>query len=981
MMSTNKKLSTTATASMEPLSTRPNRSPYARIVQNFLLLWLDGSIDEKNNEDCRNSITQLRQVVNIVNTFIDADECIDFITDIKEEMIFIIVSGAFSTTIVPIVQDMLQVSCVYILCKHKRRYEQWALQWSKVKGVFTDISPIYEAVEHATQFCDQNMVSISFINSSDKPSSQNLDQLDQSFMYTQILKEILLTIDFEQKHIDEFLTYCREQFASNNTGLRNVAKLEEEYRLHKPIWWYTSGSFLYSMLNRALRVMEVDLIIKMGFFVRDLHNHITLLHSEQYNELNRSNSFTLYRGQGLSPTDFDQLMKTKGGLMSFNNFLSTSRDQALSFAFADSNASDPHLIGILFEITVNPSIPSVPFANISDVSYFKMEEEILFSMHSVFRIGQITQLDGNNRLWHVELTLTSDNDPQLHALTERMQEETKRLTGWYRLGHLMFRLGQFNKAEELYEILLQQTTDEAKKAHLYNMLGVIKNHQGEYAEAIEFNEKSIKIERKILSPTDPDSAGSYNSVGSAYAHMGEYSKELSYYEKALEIRQKTLPSNHPDLATSYNNIGLVYDHTGEYSKALWYYEKAVEIRQKTLPPNHLDLATSYNNIGVVYHHMGEYSKALSYHEKALEIRQKTLPPNHPDLTTSYNNIGSAYNHMGEYSKALSYYEKALEIGQKTLPPNHPGLATSYNNIGSVYDHMGEYSKALSYYEKALEIGQKTLPPNHPGLATSYNNIGSVYDHMGEYSKALSYYEKALEIYQKTLPPNHPGLATSYNNIGLAYDNTGEYSKALSYYEKALEIRQKTLPLNHPDLASSYNNIGSVCNCMGERSKALSYYEKALEIGQKTLPPNHPDLATSYNNIGSVYNHLGEYSKALSYYEKALEIGQKTLPPNHPFLATSYNNIGLVYNNMGEYSKALSYYEKALEIGQKTLPPNYPSLATSYSNIGLVYDHMGEYSKALSYYVKALEIFRKSLPANHPHLQSVRQNIEIVKKKW
>jgi tetratricopeptide (TPR) repeat protein len=764
MMATKKKSTTTASTSLEPQSTRPSRLPYARMVQNFLLIWLDAGIDEKNNDDCRNNITKLRQAVNTVNTFTDADECIDFITDMKEESIFVIVSGTFSAAIVPIVQDILQVSCVYILSKNKCRYEQWALQWRKVKGVFTDITLIYEAVKQTAQTCDQNMVSMSFVKSSDEPSNQNLDQLDQSFMYTQILKEILLTIDFEQKHIDEFLTYCREQFAGNSTGLKNVEKLQVEYRLHQPIWWYTSDSFLYSMLNRALRVMEVDLIIKMGFFVRNLHNHIAALHFEQYSENDQSNSFIVYRGQGLSPIDFDQLMKTKGGLMSFNNFLSTSRDQAVSFAFAASNASNPDLIGILFEITVNPSIVSTPFADISDVSYFEMEEEILFSMHSVFRIGQVKQLDENIRLWQVDLTLTNDNDPQLHGLIERMQEETRGSTGWHRLGMLLIKLGQFNKAEKLYEILLKQTTDEDEKAHLYHMLGMIKHGQGEYAAAIEFYDKSFKANQKIFSPTDPNLASSYNNIGGVYYNMGEYSKALSYYEKALEMRQKTLPPNHPDLATSYSNIGLVYYNMGEYSKALSYYEKALEMRQKTLPPNHPDLATSYSNIGVVYDNMGEYSKALSYYEKALKMSQKTLPPNHPDFATSYNNIGLVYDNMGEYSKALSYYEKVLEILQKTLPPNHPDFATSYNNIGSVYDNMGEYSEALSYYEKALEIRQKTLPPNHPDLATPYSNIGLVYYNMGEYSKALSFFKRAFDIQQRSLPANHPHLQSVRKSI-------------------------------------------------------------------------------------------------------------------------------------------------------------------------------------------------------------------------
>jgi tetratricopeptide (TPR) repeat protein len=62
--------------------------------------------------------------------------------------------------------------------------------------------------------------------------------------------------------------------------------------------------------------------------------------------------------------------------------------------------------------------------------------------------------------------------------------------------------------------------------------------------------------------------------------MGEYAKALSYYEKALKIWEKTLPPNHPDLSTSYNNIGWVHDNMGNYSKSLLYYGKALEISQK-----------------------------------------------------------------------------------------------------------------------------------------------------------------------------------------------------------------------------------------------------------------------------------------------------------------------------------------------------------------------------------------------------------------
>jgi tetratricopeptide (TPR) repeat protein len=852
-------------------------------VQNVLLIWLDNTIDVGNDE-YQNTLAQLRRIINAVNTFTNRDPCVDFLTDIDTATVFMIISGELGQEIIPLIHDIIQLDSIFIFCGNQKQHEQWINDWPKIKGVFTEISSVCETVKKAAQQCEHNAIGMSFMPTSGEASNTPSDQLDCSFMYTQIMKEILLTIKFEQEHIQEFTAYCREVFSDNDSQLIPIRKMERKYREETPIWWYTFGYFLYPMLNHALRTMDVNIIIMMGFFITDLHRHIERLHIDQFGAHPQSQVLTVYRGQGLSKTDFDQLVKTKGGLMSFNNFLSTSKDRDVSFVFAESNQINNDLVGILFVMSIDPSLTSTPFAAITDVSYFKTEDEVLFSMHTIFRIREVKSMGENNRLWQVDLTVTNDNDQDLHTLTERIREETfPNSTGWDRLGQLLLKMGQSDKAQQVYKVMLRQASDEGGKAAIYHQLGWVKYNQGQYKEAITFSEQSLEIYQKTLPPTHPHLTASYNNIGLVYDNMGKYSKALSYYEKALKIQQKTLPPTHPDLAASYNNIGLVYDNMGEYSKALSYDEKVLQIRQKTLPPTHPHLAASYNNIGVVYYNKDEYSKALSYYEKALKIRQITLPPTHPDLAASYHNIGVVYKNKGEYSKALSYYEKALQIRQITLPPTHPDLAASHNNIGVVYYNKDEYSKALSYYEKALEIRQITLPPTHPDLAASYHNIGVVYKNKGEYSKALSYYEKALEIRQKTLPPTHPDLASSYNNIGAVYSNMGEYSKALSYDEKALEIRQKTLPPTHPDLAKSYYNIGLVYDNMDEHSKALSYYETALEIRQKTLPLTHPDLAASYNNIGSLYDIMGDYSKALSYYEKALEIRQITLSPTHPDL--------------------------------------------------------------------------------------------------
>ncbi|CAF1386114.1 unnamed protein product [Adineta steineri] len=945
------------------------RRPRQRMTQNYLLLWVDTSIDQAN-DDYENTLKQIRTITGDVNVFTQRDACIDFLTDAQEDTkSFLVVKDSMFQEIMLLINDIPQLGGIYIYNDIKTLHEEWTKKWQKIKSVHSNIDDICQRLQLDIKQYHQDSIAISFITVNEMASTDNLNQLDPTFMYTQLFKEILLDMEHSKQAVKDFITYCRDH---DCVAPKYIDRFEKEYDPQLAIWWYSLQSNIYHMLNYALRTLDADIIITMGFFLRDVHKQIQQLYKQQVSSYD-GKSFEVYRGQGLMKSDFEKLQKTKGGLMSFNNFLSTSTDKGVSLGFAECASTIPDTVGVLFIMSIDPSIKSTPFASIKEMSAAEREEEILFSMHTVFRVGVIQQTDNRDQLYQVELQLTSDDDQQLRLLTNRIREEAGANTGWRRLGKLLLTTGKFNKAEELYNILSEKTSDENEKQYYYNQLGLAHWNQGNYEKAIWYYEQRLEFQQKTLPSNHFELATSYNNIGLVCGKMAEDSKALSYFKKALEIYQKTLPSDHSDLAISYNNIGTAYNSMGEYSKALSHYEKALQIRQKALPSNHPDLAISYNNIGNVYHKMGEYSKELLFYEKALEIQQKTLPANHPHLAQSYNNIGNVYHEMGEHSKELSFFEKALEIRQKTLPSSHPDIAQTYSSIGSAYHSMEEYSKALSFYEKAL-------PSNHPDLAISYNNIGNVYHKMREYSKALSFLEKALEIQQKTLPSNHPDFAPSYNNIGSVYVNMGEYSKALSFYEKVLEIYEKPLTSNHPHLASSYNNIGRVYHEMGEHSKELSFYEKALKIRQKTLPLNHHSFATSYNNIGMVYQKMGEHSKALSFFEKALEIKQKNLLSNHPPFATLYKNIGFAYENIKDYSKALSFYEQALEIEEKTLLPNHPSLAILYNNIGFVYENMKDYLKALSYYERAQNIRQRTLPLNHPSIKNVKESTETVKEE-
>jgi hypothetical protein len=143
-------------------STRTRR----HTIQNFRIIWLGVTINESVKYS-QNSINHLRQWVNTIDTFTDADECVDFLSEIKDDEVFMIVSNAFGRNIVPIIHEMFQLNSIYVFLDDSTHYEQWPKEWWKVKGVFVQMTAIGDSIQHATRRCDENSIPMSFMSTSD----------------------------------------------------------------------------------------------------------------------------------------------------------------------------------------------------------------------------------------------------------------------------------------------------------------------------------------------------------------------------------------------------------------------------------------------------------------------------------------------------------------------------------------------------------------------------------------------------------------------------------------------------------------------------------------------------------------------------------------------------------------------------------------------------------------------------------------------
>ncbi len=540
----------------------------------------------------------------------------------------------------------------------------------KVKSVIVELKDLINVIksDQKSRMKVEEPISINIFSASNDPD-QSTTGLNGHFVHSLLLIDVLIRMKSIENDKKQLITLCKKEYENNNKELILLREFEKEYKSENALWWYTRESFLYRMLNKALRIQNIDLLFLFRFVIADIYQQ---LKQNQY-----ESSVRVYRGQIMSKDELNVLRQSIGNLISINSFFSTSINRQKALRFLNSSVISKDFHRILFVIDANSNVvKSKPFADISLMSDFSNESEVLFMIGCVFRLINI-QENKKEEIWMIEMELCGDDQHDLEELFHHMKNKYgggNNEVNLLSFGDVLHEMGKYNLAEKMYHRLLNELPqNDPSLGDLYWVLGSVTEDKGEYDSSLEWFNKSLDLIMKRNSSDYVNIGGLYNSIGEVYRKKNNLTKALEYYNKAVQLFQQAHDDNHPHMSHFYNNIAIIYWREKKYEEALEYYGKSLNIKQKHLPSDHPDIAGSYNNIGGVHFNLNEYDRVMEYYERALKIYLKSLPPEHPKIAMSYESIGGLHEHKCEFEKALRFYEKAAIIYRHSLPSQHPDV--------------------------------------------------------------------------------------------------------------------------------------------------------------------------------------------------------------------------------------------------------------------------------------------------------------------
>lgn len=448
------------------------------------------------------------------------------------------------------------------------------------------------------------------------------------------------------------------------------------------------------------------------------------------------------------------------------------------------------------------------------------------------------------------------------ALKLAQQKKLKKGEGeaWFNMGNANIMLSNYSKAlksftsaQDIFEQLFAEDVSDKNEikgylAKTYGSIGIVCSEQNNYAKALEYYFKALKIYKEAKQQQIVFRL--YNNIGIVYKTQGEYTKALEYFNKTLEI-QKEL--NDDTAGTTITNIGNIYLLQNKNKEAFASYQEAINIFERF--DSKRGLGELYNSLGNYYEKTGDKAKAEEYYNKGLEVFEGVGEKYGASASLGF--LGDLYAKQGKTEQAAEFLNKssafAHEIGVLEQ------VRTSEKSLSDLYEKQGDYKLALLHYKKFEEAKDSIVnAENIKNIVREEMNYEM--ERKAELQKIES--EKKQAIYNEEVKRHNQQMFFVVLFIllmfGVAFliSNRRQLKKTLTLQKELAEYEQKALHLQmNPHFV--FNCLGSISSFIVQNGtdSAIKYLSKFSKLMRLTLEYSKESLIPIDKEIEGLQNYL------------------------------------------------------------------------------------------------------------------------------
>jgi tetratricopeptide (TPR) repeat protein len=553
--------------------------------------------------------------------------------------------------------------------------------------------------------------------------------------------------------------------------------------------------------------------------------------------------------------ELNKLTANLGHLVSGNAFFSASRNEDVAEIFAGhGELADSHVKSVVLQIEVNTQLQHTTAVPIAHLSEMPLENEVLFSLSSVFKVLNVCEESERNR-WRVHLQTTDEGRELIDEYKHISLMDDECPTSEIVFGRLLMNMGQCAQAVKYFtsvtnrldsthqhEVVLRAAIICGQSECLY--------HMGRYEEARQCSEQGLaSLDNLGMSSTSILYLRCRYHLANALLLTKKVQQARKILEETLHQQRCRLHENHVHIADTLKAVGLMIGIESGYDKSLNVREEALRIYEKILPENHPKRINALVSLAGSYEATGEFQVALDYLYRALRMQERYLPDEHSSRAVTLRSLAVVHEALDERDIAFDYYIRAYSIWMLLYPEGHRYTVFCLNKIGGNYRARKQFSEALQCQIQALEMHTK-LSKND--TSQPYGALGRTYLEMGDNVKAIETLHLACDYSKaKTNDLSNKYLNGTESLLATAYSHHGEYHKAQEIFERVYSLQKNAHPEGNPDIGFTLHHMASNLVRMSEYKRAMQCYRESLDMLRNYFSESHCEVVLVREKMATV----------------------------------------------------------------------------------------------------------------------------------
>ena len=380
------------------------------------VIWIDPNVDNEENTYYTKEMKKIKNIEIYCHKNVDdALVLIKYKNDLRFSETYIIVSGSlyteFITKFEENLEDIFIIPKIIIFTLNKERFIENNKNYNDKSDSFYNFGGIQTSFDEIKNFLLKN---------SPKPISKKdvIEESHLSFEYIDCKEKLVLPLLYQSlihitstDNIDKYTEFLYNKYSTNKeinkllSPIKNISDIPIKLLSKYYTRLYTIESQFCHDLNRELRGNEKDKFLP---FIKLLYEGLKL------KSLPIANDKILYRGSKISN---DEIIKLKGylkdkkpdlpsSIVFSKSYLSFSKKKEVAEQFLNIKNENKNLSKVLYIIEKddNMDYSLSTHSDISEISKYPKEEEVLFFPFSSFEIKDIKEIEYNDeKIYEIKL--------------------------------------------------------------------------------------------------------------------------------------------------------------------------------------------------------------------------------------------------------------------------------------------------------------------------------------------------------------------------------------------------------------------------------------------------------------------------------------------------------------------------------------------------------------------------------------------------